>query len=178
MAEGKSGPATDRDFVIARVFDAPREVVFEAFTDPGHMMHWWGPKGSVVVAARMDLRPGGVFHYGMKGPDSGLMWGKFVYREIVAPERLVFVNAFSDEAGDIARHPLNPKWPLELMSTITFDEHADGTLLTIRWATLPSATDEERRTFDAARGGMQQGWTGSLDRLALYLATAMGATRS
>ena len=181
MAEGKGNPATDtagREFVITRTFDAPRDLVFRAFADPGHMMHWWGPKGFTVVASRMDLRPGGVYHYGMKGPERGVMWGKFVYREIVAPQRLVFVNSFSDEAGDITRHPLSPTWPLELLSTITFDERADGTLLTIRWSPLPSATDEERRTFDAAHGGMKQGWAATLDQLAQYLATAMGAPRS
>ena len=128
--ESTGNPARG-DFVISRVFDAPRELVFKVFTDPNHMMHWWGPKGYTVIAAKMDLRPGGIYHYGLKAPDGATMWGKFVYREIVAPERLVFVNCFSDEAGHITRHPLSPIWPLELLSTITFEAQKNGTLLTI-----------------------------------------------
>jgi uncharacterized protein YndB with AHSA1/START domain len=100
------------------------------------------------------------------------MWGKFVCREIVVPEHLVFINSFSDEAGNITRHPLSPTWPLELLSTITFDEQAGGAKLTIRWAPLPSATAEERQTFNNGHTGMQQGWGGTLDQLASYLAKA------
>lgn len=172
LAEQSAQGTADRDFVISRVFDAPRDLVFKAFTDPNRMQHWWGPKGYTVLAAKMDLRPGGTYHYGMQAPDGGSMWGKLIYREIVAPKRLVFVNCFSDEAGNITRHPMSPTWPLELLSTITFDEQAKGTLLTIRWALLPSATEEERRTFDAAHNSMQQGWTGTMDQLAAYLAKA------
>jgi len=172
LANMPASETVDRDFVITRSFSAPRELVYKAFTDPERMLHWWGPKGFSVVAAKMDLRLGGSYHYGMKGPDGNTLWGKFVYREIVAPERLVFVNSFSDEAGNITRHPMSPTWPLELLSTITFDEQPGGTLLTIRWALLPSATAEERQTFNIAHAGMQGGWTGTLDQLAEYLAKA------
>jgi uncharacterized protein YndB with AHSA1/START domain len=163
---------TTNDFLISRIFDAPRDLVFKAFTEPQRMLQWWGPKGCSVIAANMDLRPGGSYHYGLKTPDGGSMWGKLVYREIVAPERLVFINSFSDEAGNLSRLPLSPTWPLELLSTISFETQANGTLLTIRWALLPSATAEERQTFNGAHAGMQQGWTGSLDQLAAYLAKA------
>ncbi len=166
-----------RDFVISRAFDAQRDIVFKAFTDPEQMAHWWGPKGFKVIAASMDLRPGGIYHYGLQAPDGGTMWGKLVYREIVAPERLVFVTSFSDQAGNLTRHPMSPTWPLELQSTITFDEQSGGTLLTIRWAVLPSATEEERQTFNAGRAGMQGGWTGTLEQLAAYLASSSTATR-
>ena len=164
--------SADRDFIITRIFDAPRDLVFKAFTDPDRMTQWWGPKGCSVLASRMDLRPGGGYHYGLKTPNGGSMWGKFVYREIVVPERLVFINSFSDEAGNLTRHPMSPTWPLELLSTITFDKQAKGTLLTIRWAPLPSATEEERQTFNNAHTSMQQGWTGTMDQLAAYLAKA------
>ena len=102
------------DFVIAREFDAPRETLWPCVTEPERMRHWWGPKGAKVVAANMDLRPGGSYHYGLQMPDGKTMWGKFVYREIVAPEKLAFINFFSDEKGGVARHPLAPTWPLEL----------------------------------------------------------------
>jgi len=87
----------DHDFVISRVFIAPRELVFKAFTDPQRMPHWWGSTGFTVISAKMDLRLGGSYHYGMKAPDGGTMRGKFGYREIAVPERLVFINSFSDE---------------------------------------------------------------------------------
>lgn len=170
VSQSSSGK-DDHPFVIARVFKAPRDLVFKAFTDPEGMMHWWGPKGFKVLKSNMDLRPGGFYHYGMEAPDGSSMWGKFVYREIVAPEKLVFINSFSDEAGGITRHPLNASWPLEMLTTITFEEHANGTLLSIRWQTLASATDEERTTFNTGHASMNQGWTGTLDQLEAYLAS-------
>jgi uncharacterized protein YndB with AHSA1/START domain len=158
------------DFVISRVFDAPRELVWKCFTDPERMKHWWGPKGFTVTTSKMDLRLGGIYHYGMKAPDGTPMWGKMVYREIVAPERMVFINSFSDEAGGTTRHPMAPIWPLEMLSVFTFEELPGGkTKFTVRWSPH-NATEEERRTFDAGHGSMQQGWTGTLDQLTAYLA--------
>jgi len=161
---------SNQDFVITRIFDAPRDLVWKAFTDPQHMKQWWGPKGFTVIASKMDLRPGGTYHYGMKAPDGSAMWGKFVYREVVAPERMVFINSFSDEAGGITRHPMAPTWPLEMLSTFTFEEAPGGkTKLTIRWSPH-NATDEERKTFDAGHDSMRQGWGGTLEQLTAYLA--------
>ncbi len=114
------------DFVISRVFDAPRELVWQAFTDPEHMKQWWGPKGSVIVASKMDFRVGGTYHGAMRDPAGNVMWAKFVYREIVAPERLVWEHSFSDENGGLTRHPLSPTWPLKLLTTVTFDEPLKG----------------------------------------------------
>ena len=159
------------EFVIARVFDAPRELVWRAFTEPERMQHWWGPKGFTVIASKMDFRPGGIYHYGMRAPDGSTMWGKFVYREIVRPERVVLVNCFSDEAGNITRHPLSPSWPLQMLSTFLFADEDGATKLTIRWSPL-DADETERATFAGAHPSMQQGWTGTLDRLAAYLAQA------
>ncbi len=162
----------NRDFVISRVFDAPRELVWKAFSDPDRMKEWWGPKGFKVIAAKMDFRAGGSYHYGMEAPNGAAMWGKFVYREIVPPERMVFINSFSDEAGGITRHPMSPSWPLEMVSTFTFEEQPGGkTKLTIRWSAY-NASVEEQKTFDTSHDGMQQGWGGTLDQLAEYLKTA------
>ena len=97
------GPA-ERACVIGRVFDAPRELVFKAWTDPADLKRWWGPKGFTWVGCKTDLRPGGLFHYCMRSPHGHEMWGKFVYREIVAPEQLIFVNSFSDQDGRTTRH--------------------------------------------------------------------------
>jgi uncharacterized protein YndB with AHSA1/START domain len=160
------------DFVISRVFDAPRDLVWKCFAEPKRMNEWFGPKGSVIVASTMDFRVGGIYHGAMRDSNGRVMWAKFVYREIVAPKRLVWVHSFSDDAGGLTRHPLSPTWPLELLTTVTFEDAPGGkTNLTLRWSPL-NATDEENKTFAAARDGMTQGWTGTFERLAAYLANA------
>lgn len=163
--------AQESGFVISRVFDAPRELVWKAFTEAERLKHWWGPKGFTIGKCEVDLRPGGIFRYSLRSPDGQDMWGRFVYREIAAPERLVAIVSFTDEQGEIARHPLSPSWPLEILSTLTFAEHGSGTKLTVRWAPH-NATEAERQTFEAGHDSMRQGWTGTLDQLADYLARA------
>src|SRR5947208_4343205 len=121
-AAAKSQAPTEKEFVISRLLKAPRDLVFACFTDPEHMKQWWGPKGVTIIASTMDLRPGGFYHYGMRTPDGSAMWGKFTYREIEKPSRIVLVNTFSDEAGGITRHPLAPTWPLQMLSTFLFEE--------------------------------------------------------
>jgi uncharacterized protein YndB with AHSA1/START domain len=155
------------EFVISRTFEAPLERVWNAWTYPGHMKQWWGPKGSIILDCKIDLRPGGTCHYRMRYNNQD-MWGKFVYREIVRPERLVFVTSFSDEKGGLTRHPLSPTWPLEMLSTLTLSERAGRTTLKIEWLPL-SPTEAERKTFEAGQDSMQQGWTGTLDQLSEYL---------
>ncbi len=162
---------TAKDFVLTRVFDAPRDLVWKAFTEPERMKQWWGPKGFKVIASKMDLRPGGSYHYGMQAPDGKAMWGKFVYREIVPPEKLVFINSFSDEKGGLTRHPMAPTWPLEMLSVFTFEDLGGKTRFTIRWAPH-NASEEERKTFDAGHDSMTQGWGGTMEQLAAYLASA------
>ncbi len=162
------------EFVIARVFDAPRDLLWRCFTEVERMKQWWGPKGFTVIAATMDLRVGGTYHYGMKAPDGAVMWGKFLFREIVPGERLVFVNHFSDETGGVTRHPMAPTWPLKLLSTFSFANAPGGkTQFTVRWQTL-DATPEEQATFDSdqSRVSMTNGWTGTMDQLDAYLAKA------
>jgi uncharacterized protein YndB with AHSA1/START domain len=161
---------TERPFIISRTFNAPRDLVWKAWTEREHMQ-WWGPKGVSIHHAKLDLRPGGTFHYGMKTPEGREMWGKWVIREIVKPERLVFVNSFSDADGGLTRHPMSPHWPLELLSTVTFVAQGDKTLLTIQWLPL-NATDIERKTFDEGHESMKNGWGGTLDRLTEHLAKA------
>jgi uncharacterized protein YndB with AHSA1/START domain len=158
------------DFVISRVLDAPRELVWKCFTDPERMKQWWGPKGFTVTVSKMDLRPGGSYHYRLQAPDGTPMWGKMVYREISPPDRIVFINSFSDEAGGTTRHPMAPTWPLEMLSIFTFEDQPGGkTKFTVRWAPH-NATEEERKTFDAGHDSMRQGWGGTLDQLEGYLA--------
>jgi uncharacterized protein YndB with AHSA1/START domain len=170
-----SAPAAHQghDFVFTRVLDAPRELIFKAWTEPEHLKEWWGPKGFAMVSLRLDLRPGGVFHYCMRAPNGSEMWGKFVYREIVAPERIGFVNSFSDEKGNLTRHPLSSSWPLEVLNILTFTEHSGKTTLSLQGRPF-NATEEERTTFEAGFASMQQGFGGTLDQLAAYLASVIG----
>lgn len=157
------------DFSITRTFDAARDLVFKAFTESEHLAQWWGPRGFSWVSAKLDLRPGGMFHYCMRAPDGQAMWGKFVYREIVPPERIVFVSSFSDEQGNTIRAPFHADWPLEVLNTVTFVEREGKTNLTLR-AGPSNATEAERSTYDASHKMMEQGFTGTLDQLADYLA--------
>jgi len=161
------------EFVMSRVFDAPRDLVWKCFTDPERMKQWWGPKGFKVLAAKMDLRPGGTYHYGMRAPNGQTMWGKFVYREVVPQERMVFINSFSDEKGGITRHPGNENWPLEMLSSFSFEDAPGGkTKFTVTW-TPHNASEDERKTFDSNRQSMLQGWGGTMEQLEAYLARAM-----
>ena len=159
-----------RPFVLSRTFDASREQMWKAWTERTQLMQWFGPKGFTMPAAKMDFRPGGSFHYCLQSPDGKEMWGKFTYREISAPERIVLVNSFSDEAGGVTRHPFSSTWPLQMLSTFTMTEHEGKTTATVEWVPI-DPTPEERETFDRAHDGMRQGWGGTFDQLAAYLAT-------
>lgn len=158
-----------KPFVISREFAAPRDLVWRAWTEAEHFGRWFGPKGMKINLARFDPRPGGMTHYSMETPDGKVIWGRAVYREVVPPAKLVWLNSFSDEAGGITRHPLtNDTWPLQMLTTITFAAHAGKTTVTVHWVPFDS-TDAERATFEAGRDSMAMGWTGTLDRLTAHL---------
>jgi uncharacterized protein YndB with AHSA1/START domain len=158
----------EESFIISRTFHAPREQVWKAWTERDRLMQWFGPKGFAMTTAKLDFRPGGVFHYCLRGPDGDEMWGKFVYREIIAPRRIVLINSFSDAQGGLTRHPMAPAWPLEMLSTTTLAEHQGKTTVTIRWEPL-NATAEERKIFNASHDGMRMGWSGTFEQLETYL---------
>src|SRR5579884_3094641 len=160
------------EFVITRTFDAPRQTLWECFTVPEQMKEWFGPKGSVIIAAAMDFRVGGSYHGAMRDSEGRVMWAKLVYREIIPPQRLAWEHSFSDEAGGLTRHPLSPTWPLKLLTTVTFEDAGAGTTkLTLRWSPL-EASEEEQKTFDAAHDSMRGGWGGSFEQLENYLRRA------
>lgn len=163
-----SAPAS-AELVITRTLAAPRELVYRVWTEPEHLGRWWGPKGMEIRVLRHDPRPGGVFHYAMVAPDGGLMWGRMVYLELVAPERIVWINAFSDEAGGLARAPFAPDFPLEIRNEITLEEATGGTLLTLRGHPV-NATDEEIAFYAGMHASMRQGFGGTLSQLEDYLA--------
>jgi uncharacterized protein YndB with AHSA1/START domain len=168
LAEHLSVVAMPEPFVISREFTSPRELVWKAWTERERLLQWFGPKGSKIDTATLDFRPGGIFHYSMRTPDGKRMWGKFTYLELATPERILLISSFSDENGGITRHPFSAGWPLEMLTETTFTERGGKTTVTIKW--LPfNATAEERQTFNAARGGMSQGWSGTFEQLDEYL---------
>ena len=148
-----SEPA-DRVLVITRVFDAPRELVFKAWTESEHMAKWWGPRGFKSTVLRNELRPGGAYRIHMLGPD-GDHWTQGVYREVVPPERLVMVGSWADANG-------NPTRP-ETTLTLLFDDVGGKTKLTLHNAIFESVT---------ARDLHNGGWNSALDCLTEYLAAA------
>lgn len=168
-----AGTAALEPFLISRRFAAPRDLVWAAWTERARLMEWFGPKGFTMPAAKLDFRPGGSFHYCLESADGQEMWGKFVYREIVAPERIVLVNSFSDEDGGETRHPFSPTWPLQMLSTCRFAERGDETTVSLEWTPI-NPTEEECQTFEGADDGMRQGWSGTFDQLAAYLAKERG----
>ncbi len=100
--------------------DAPRDLVFKAWTEPERLMRWWAPKGWTTPFCKIDLRPGGVFHYCMRSPEGRDFWGKGVYREVVEPSLLVYTDSFSDEEGKLvepAHYGLSPDHPGVVPST-------------------------------------------------------------
>ena len=156
MAASPSTTTTsaERELVITRIFAAPRSLVFKAWTEPQHLVHWWGPQGFTSTILANDVRPGGAYRFHMRGPEGDDHWSQGVYREVVEPERLVMAGAWTDARGK----PTSP----ETLLTVTFEEHQGKTKLTLHQALFESVTAR-----DAHRGG----WTSSLDRLGEYLAT-------
>ncbi len=147
----------ERQLVITRTIDAPRELVFQAWTEPQHLVHWWGPRGFTTPVCEMDVRPAGGFRITLRSPEGEEYRIKGVYHEIVAPERLVYTNGW-DEAGRPGG---------ESLVTVTFADYDGRTKLTIL-TEFASVADFE--TFK--RMGVVEGWGESLDRLEGHLAKA------
>src|ERR1700741_1463586 len=143
----------DREIVLTRVFDAPRRLVFEAFSKPELLKRWFGPRGWSLAVCEVDLRVGGGFRFVLRGPDGKDMGMRGVYREIVPPERSVHVESFDD-------------YPGESIVTGVFTENEGKTTLTV---TVLYAAREVR---DAVlKSGMEHGAAEAYDRLAELLAS-------
>jgi len=134
------------------------------------MANWLGPEGFKSIHSSQDFKVGGVYHYGLEGPDGTQMWGRQVYRNIVPDEKLIFIQSFSDKDGGLARHPWAATWPLEMLATVTFEDAGpDKSRLTIAWQPYNS-DDAGNAALDGARSGMEQGFGGTLAKLETYLA--------
>lgn len=152
-----------REVIIMRSFDVPPERLFGWWTQPDLLMRWWAPKGWSTPACKVDLRPGGLFHYCMRAPDGSDFWGRGVYREVVALQRLVYVDSCSDREGRLvepARYGLSAGYPSETLVTVTFSAREGKTRATLVHD-IPEAAFE--------RDGIRQGWTEMLERLDVAL---------
>lgn len=155
----------DREIVITRVFDAPRKLVWQAWTDPKHVAQWWGPRDFTARVTELNLRVGGAWRYVMIGPDGTEYPCKGDFREIVPFERIVTSDEF-DEGFKLAGVP---DLPTGIVVTATFDDLGNKTRLTLRIA-HPSA--EERRKHEEM--GVVAGWNSSFDCLDEYLMKIVG----
>ncbi len=156
-----------QEIIITRELDAPRDLVFKAWTDCDRLTRWWGPKDFTTPFCKIDLRPEGVFHYCMRSPQGQDYCGKSVYREIVESERIIYTDFFVDQEGNpvpATHYGMSPDWPQETLVTVTFAEHKGGTKLILRHS-LGSVPASERDMC-------QQGWSEMLDKLAGHLAEA------
>lgn len=161
---------TEQPFILERRVSAPRALVWSALTEQRHLAEWWGPPGMQWISGTLDLRPGGTFHFGMRSPNGQTMWGKWVYGNIDPPRTLEFVNSFADENGNSVPSPFQASWPREITNVLTLEENESGTTLTLRSKPL-NASAEECATFAASFRSMQQGFSGTFDRLESYLQT-------
>jgi uncharacterized protein YndB with AHSA1/START domain len=150
-----------RELVVTRIIDAPRELVFKAWTQPEHIARWWGPQGFTTIHCEMDVRVGGAYRFGMRSPQGTQRWKRGVYREIVKPERIVFTFAWENPGNDVPHN--------ELLTTVTFDEEGSRTRVTLRQTPFASA---------GLRDSHVAGWNSTFERFAEYLATSEGQSNA
>ena len=157
-SDSAAAAARERELTVTRVFDAPREVVFGAWTDPAQAARWWGPQGFTTISCEMDVRPGGAYRACMRSPHGTRHCRRGVYRDVARPERLVFTFAWEDADG-------NPGH--EMVVTVSFAAVGSRTRLTLHQAGFETV---------AARDDHRRGWSSCLERFAEYLA-GLPATR-
>jgi uncharacterized protein YndB with AHSA1/START domain len=164
MGSHKTNMIAEPELVIERIFDAPRELVFKAWSEPRYVSRWWGPKNFTAPFCNIDFRVGGSFHFCMRSPQGNEYWNKGTYLEIVAPEKIVTVMYFSDRDGnrlEPTAYGLGADFPSEMRDVITFEPHGRGStkLVLHRGHSLEIAK----------RFGELDGWNQSLDRFAAAL---------
>ena len=148
---------SDREIVMIRAFDAPRELVFEAFTKPEHVRHWWGRHGSTMLVCEADVRAGGAWRYVTTDSDGGEVPFKGVYQEVTPPERLVFTETYDVEPFNLGEPAVN---------TVLLTEEGGRTLMTC----ISVYPTKEIRDFVLGTG-MEVGAAESYDRMAEHLKT-------
>ena len=152
------------ELTITRIFDAPREKVWQAWTSPEEIKKWWGPKYFTAPVSKIDLRVGGKYLSCMRGPDGKDYWSTGVYRELVPMERIVVTDSFADEKGNVvpaSHYGMTGDFPLELLVTVTFEELGNKTKMVLRHEGIPLGMMREMT---------ETGWSESFDKLAENIA--------
>lgn len=171
--------SSDTPFVIEHTFNTPLATVWRAFTVRDQLAQWMSPAGLTPVGSSLDLRAGGLYHYGMQAPNGYVMWGKWTFLEITPPAngaaKLVVIVSFSDENKGVTRHPMAPDWPLQFLSASTFTAQGDNTLLHLQMQAC-NASSTEQAAFNAGHASMTQGWGGTLAQLDAWLAKPQAKT--
>jgi uncharacterized protein YndB with AHSA1/START domain len=156
-------------FLVNRSLDAPLDTVWTMWTTPDHVARWLPPTGFTMRFLHADIRAGGESAWTMTNGEF-TMHGRFAYETVRRPERIEYVQWFTDEHGNLSRHPAAPTWPARMRTLVTLvAEGPAQTRVTIRWSVEGDAAAEEIATFVNERGGMTAGWTGSLDKLEALL---------
>lgn len=157
------------EFTMSRLFKAPRQKLWDAWTRPELLATWFGPKGATMTIVSADIRPGGVVHSHMDFPGGPRIWAKFVYRAVEPLKLLSWEHSFSDEQANIADSPFGGPWPKILLNTVVFED--EGADTRIRLTSRPyRATAEEVAEFRGMNESMSGGWGGSFEVLEEVLA--------
>ncbi|HET9137578.1 MAG TPA: SRPBCC domain-containing protein [Candidatus Kapabacteria bacterium] len=157
-------------FTTTRIFNAPRQLVWDAWTKQEHLSKWFTPPGLGAGKSELDFRPGGTYHYSMVTPDGQTMWGLWTFKEIDPIDSMTVITAFSDEARGVIPAPIAKNWPLRTLSVTNFEDMGDKTKLTLNWQPY-EATDAEIEMFNNSHDSMNQGWGGTMKQLDDYLAS-------
>lgn len=180
MTSAREGEQNDpSDIVVTRVFDAPRELVFEVWTVAEHLARWFGPRGAETPYCTVDPRPGGVIHLCHQSADGTRVWAKGAFLEVIAPERLLFTMAIVDADGRPTRHPFVPDWPQDAVieTRVSLEVVGHGTRVTVHSRVTPAeAAALASVVFE--RKLARQGWAEVFDKLAEHLVVATRGTRS
>jgi len=156
--------AVGQTIAISQIFHAPRKLVFDAWTKPDRMMEWMGPRGFTCPFCTVDLHVGGSCFFSLRSPDGVDFWNKSIYKEIIRPEKLVYLDSFADSEGTIvpaSYYGITDEWPLQALVTVTFEDHNSQTLLTLYHQGIPAGENRDQCV---------EGWNESFDKLEEYLA--------
>ncbi len=152
--------AIENELIIMRVFNAPSQIVWKAWTDPDHFVHWWGPKNFTSPVCKIDFRVGGRYLFCMRSPEGQDYWSTGIYRELIPLKWIVYTDSFADEEGNLvpaSHYGLTGDWPSELTVTVTFEESGGKTKMTLRHVGIPPGLMSDNTKL---------GWNESFDKLA------------
>lgn len=165
----KSEMNTERsELVNSYIFNASRELMFKMWTDFDHLLKWWCPEGCTMNKSNLTQSSSDVLHFVIKSPDGQEMDGKLVFKERVAPEKVVFIKSFTDQDGNTTPAPFCTEFPMEVKNIITLEEQDGKTRVTVKGCPI-NATEEELKFFESMHSNMEHSFIGTFENLEKYL---------